>query len=340
MNFRSDNCAGAAPEILAAIEQANRGAADAYGADALTARLAERVTDLFEHETSVFPVATGTAANVLALAAITPRWGAIYCHASAHINSSECGAPEFYTGAKLIALPGENGKFTPSSLAAAIKGKGSVHRVQPAAVSISETTESGAVYTPDEIAAIAAVAKDHDLRLHMDGARFANALAFLGCSPAELSWRAGVDVLSLGATKNGALGAEIIIAFDTRLAEEIEFRRKQGGHLLSKMRFVSAQLLAYLTDDLWLRNARRANAMALRMAEGLSGLPNVRLRSPVEANELFLDMDRKTQDVVAKAGFQFHVWGEQGANLIRLVTSFETRLEDVDGFIAAVGAAG
>ena len=255
MNFRSDNVTGVASEILDALAEANReSAATPYGDDPWTARVEARFDELFERKVAVFPVATGTAANVLGLAMVTPPYGAIYCHAESHIAVDECGAPEFYTGgAKLVDLPGDGGKLEAGQLDAVIgaAAAGDVHHVQPAAISLTQATEAGTIYTIDEVAAIAEVARRHGLALQMDGARFANAAAALDRAPAELTWRAGVDVLAFGATKNGALAAEAVVFFDPARAEGVGFRRKRGGHLFSKMRFLSAQLDAYLADDLW-----------------------------------------------------------------------------------------
>ncbi len=282
VNFCSDNASGAAPEVLRALEAANDGWAMPYGNDEATHRLEARVQEIFETQAAVFPVATGTAANVLCLSVMCPPYGAIYCHAGSHINVAECGAPEFYTGgAKLVTLAGAHGKIAPRDLEAAVSGAGNVHAAQPAAVSLSNASEAGTLYTPGEIGAISEVAKAHGLALHVDGARFANALVGLGCSPAELTWKAGVAALSLGATKNGVLAGEAVVLFEPALAETFGYRRKRGGHLFSKMRFLSAQLEAYFADDLWLRNARHANAMAGRLAEGLAGLPGVELSHPV-----------------------------------------------------------
>jgi len=271
MNFRSDNEVGAHPAVLEAVMSAfsGGGTAPSYGADEWTHRVERRLREIFEKPDLVaFPVATGTAANSLALSCCTPSWGAIYCHAEAHIVVDEANAPEFFTaGAKLCTLPGPAGKVDHKKLAEALAQPvyGVVHHPQPAAVSITQATECGTVYGPDEVAAIATTAHRHGLKLHMDGARFANALAFVGCSAAELSWMSGVDVLSLGATKNGTLAAEVVVFFEPDLAREFEFRRKRSGHLFSKMRFLSAQLEAYLTDGLWLANAGHANAMARRL---------------------------------------------------------------------------
>ena len=332
MNFASDNVTGVAPEILAAIAAANDGAAPPYGADAITARLERRFAELFEHEVAVFPVATGTAANALALAALTPPWGAIYCHQEAHIATDECGAPEFFTaGAKLVPLPGDDGKLVPATLDAAITGAGSVHQVQPAALSITQQMEAGTFYRADEIAALAEVARRHCLALHMDGARFANAVAGLGCTPAAITWRAGIDALSFGATKNGALAAEAVLFFDPAKARDFALRRKRGGHLLSKQRFLAAQLEAYLDGDLWLRHASRANGCAARLAKGLAVLPGARLVHPAEGNEVFIELTEPAIARLAAAGFGFYRWGE-GPRL-RLVTAFDTRVADVDAFI-------
>ncbi len=335
VNFCSDNASGVAPEILRALEAAGQGPAMPYGNDDLTRRVEVRLQDVFETDCTAFPVATGTAANVLSLSVMVPPYGAIYCHAESHIEVDECGAPEFYTGgAKLVLLPGEHGKFSPDDLTAAIKGAGNVHSVQPAAVSLTNATEAGTVYTPDEVGAIAAVARSHGLGLHVDGARFANALVSLGCTPAEATWKAGVDALSFGATKNGALGVEAVVLFKPELAEALPYRRKRGGHLFSKMRFLSAQLDAYLTDDLWLRNARHANAMAARLAEGITELPGVEFCHPVEANELFLRLPEAVIVGLLDAGFEFYRWGPEENRELRLITSFNTDPGDVERFLA------
>jgi threonine aldolase len=336
VNFASDNVTGIAPEILAAIEAANRGAAMPYGADEITRRLEQRFAEIFEHAVAVFPVATGTAANALALACLTPPFGAIYCHEDAHIATDECGAPEFFTGgAKLITCPGEHGKLTPETLAPRIGGVGVVHNVQPAAISITQETEAGTVYRTEEIAALSAMARRHGLALHMDGARFANALAMLGCAPAAITWRAGVDALSFGATKNGALAAEAVVFFDPAKADSLRFRRKRGGHLLSKHRFVAAQLDAYLTGDLWLHNARHANAMASRLGNGLTALPGARLIHPVEGNEVFVELTETVIERLGAAGFGFYRWGE--APVLRFVTAFDTDPTAVDALLHVAG---
>jgi threonine aldolase len=346
MNFRSDNEVGAHPAIAEAVSRAfSCGTAPSYGADAWTHRVEQRLRDLFERPDLVaFPVATGTAANVLSLACCTPPWGAIFCHPAAHIAVDEANAPEFFTsGAKLCPVGGPAGKIDPRKLAEALAEPvyGVVHHPQPAAVSITQATESGTVYGPEEIAAIATSTRRHGLKLHMDGARFANALAFVGCTPAELSWKAGVDVLSLGATKNGAIAAEVVVFFNAGLAREFEFRRKRGGHLLSKMRFLSAQLEAYLTDGLWLANARHANAMARHLVAGLTALKGTQLLYPVDANEIFVVLPAHMHDALEAAGAQYHPWPSDrpGERAFRLVTAFDTSSADVDRFLSIAKAA-
>lgn len=338
VDFRSDNVKGAAPEVLAALAEANGGAAPPYGDDPLTVRLRDRFREVFETDCAVFPVATGTAANVLGLSVMTPPYGAIYCHRDSHINVDECGAPELYSGgAKLVALPGADAKLTAAQLAEVLSGAGAgvVHHVQPAAISLTQATEAGAVYRVEEVAAIAEVARAHKLGLQMDGARFANALVTLGCSPAEATWKAGVDVLAFGATKNGCLCAEAVVVFRPELAETLPYRRKRGGHLFSKLRFLSAQLEAYLKDDLWLALARRANARARELAEGLAALPGVALLHPVEANEIFARLPRGLAETLRARGFAFYDWPAAGPGAVRLITAFDSTPEEVAAFLAA-----
>lgn len=336
VNFCSDNAHGASPEVFRALEAASAGTAMPYGNDDLTRRVEARLSEIFETEVTAFPVATGTAANALALSVMTPPFGAVYCYEQAHIQDDECGAPEFYTGgAKLVPLPAEHGKIDPATLRGAIREAGVVHAVQPAAVSLTQACETGTVYSPAEVGAIAEVARANRLGLHVDGARFANALVSLGCSPAEITWKAGVDALSFGATKNGALAAEAVILFKPALAETFAYRRKRAGHLFSKMRFLSAQLDAYLADDLWLRNARHANAMAARLAEGLAALPGVALLHPVEANEIFARLPEAMIEGLLAGGFAFYRWGPPANHEVRLVTAFDTDPADVDAFLAA-----
>ncbi len=340
MNFASDNTTGFSPEMLEALARANEGRVMPYGDDETTARLKERIAEVFEARVEVFPVATGTAANALSIALMTPAWGAVWCHGESHVNTDECGAPEFYTGgAKLTPLSGEHGKFTAAALAEAVESAGhrGVHGVQPSAVSVSQASEAGTVYTPDEVAAISALCRSRGLGLHMDGARFANAVVSLGCSPAEASWKAGVDILSFGATKNGALAAEAVVVFSESLrakADELGFRRKRAAHLFSKMRFLSAQLEAYLADDLWLRNARHANEMTARLAEGLSGIAGARPIHPVEANEIFPVLPAAMREGLRKEGFQFYDWPDGGEDCVRLICAFDTAREDVEAFLA------
>ena len=347
MNFCSDNTAGAAPEIMAALAEAGAGQAMAYGDDAVTGSLAARFGEVFETDVAVFPVVTGTASNVLALAAMTPPFGAIYCHREAHFAVDESGAPEFYTGgAKLALLDGGDGKLEAAVVARALAdaGAGVVHHVQPAALSLTQQTECGTAYGVDEVAALCEVAHGHGLGVHMDGARFANAVAHLGCAPADVTWRAGVDILSFGATKNGALAAEAVVVFKPELAREIGYRRKRAGHLLSKMRFVSAQLAAYLDGGLWLRNAAHANRLAAVLAEGLGAVGGAELVYPVEGNEVFVRLPEPVIAALLADGFAFHRWGGETATTVRLVTAFDTRAEDVAAIVDAarrhgVGAA-
>ncbi len=340
-NFTSDNVTPACGAVMAAINAANEGSLPSYGGDAYTARLQARMAELFETPLSVYPVATGTAANALALAQISPPYGGVYCYEGAHVITDECGAPGFFAGgAALLGLPAADGKITAMQLAAAIEHALSmgVHHVKPAALTLTQATEWGTVYSCAEVAALAAVAAAHGLRVHMDGARFANALHSLGCSPAEATWKCGVDVLSLGATKNGALCAEAVVFFDPGLAADFERRRKQGGHLWSKLRYLSAQLLAYLEPDVWLANAGRANATAAAMAAGLTPLPGVRLLQSVDANEVFVALPESVVAGLERQGFGFYRWPAPGVGAavsIRLVTSYLTTPADVDAFVLA-----
>ncbi len=339
MNFCSDNTTCAAPEIMAALVAANHGHAMPYGDDQVTNRLAGLFGDLFETEVAVFPVGTGTAANALALSLMTPPYGAIYCHREAHIEVDECGAPELFTGgAKLVVLDGDDGKIPSATLEAALEraGGGDVHRVQPASFSLTQLTECGTLYTPREVTALCEVAHGQGLHVHMDGARFANAGASLGCTPAEASWRSGVDILSFGATKNGALAAEAMIIFKPELAAEAAYRHKRVGQLFSKMRFVSVQLEAYIADGLWLESARRANQQAARLAAGIEATPGVRLLYPVQGNMLFATLSEPTLSGLLADGFTFNRWYDSGVVTARLVTAFNTAPGDVDGFIESL----
>ena len=334
--FKSDNTAPAAPEILEAIAAVNRGYARGYGDDDWSARLDARFSELFEKRVRVFPVATGTAANTLALATFVPPYGAILTHEEAHIVRDECGAPEFMTGgARLILMEGAGAKVTPDTIERTLAANPvSVHTVQPRALSITQATELGRVYSADEVRALAAIARPRGLAVHMDGARFANAVASLGCAPAEITWRAGVDVLSFGATKNGALTAEAVVFFDPDRVADFEFRRKRAGHLLSKMRFVSAQLLAYLENDLWLRLASRANTLAKRVGEAAGAA----LMQPVEANEIFVRIGVSGAQRLRESGFEFYDWGAEGSGEARLVVSWDQSEEDIVELCAALTA--
>jgi threonine aldolase len=338
-DFGSDNVTPVCAPIMRAIEAANTGSVGSYGADEYTERLHSAARELFETDLVIYPVATGTAANALALAQIASPYGGIYCHETAHIVTDECGAPEFFTGgAKLLGLPSPNGKVDPRRLEAAIAlaNEMGVHHVKPAALSVTQSTEWGTVYDLEELSELTAIARSHRLPVHMDGARFANALAHLGCSPAAATWKSGVDVLSLGASKNGAMCAEAVVFFKPALAEDFERRRKQAGHLWSKFRYLSCQLLAYLEEDLWLRNARQANAMAARLAQGLIDIAGVRLMQRVQANEIFLVMPKPLVDSLEQAGFHFYGWPWRAVSdgvPIRLVTSYATTPEDVEDFI-------
>lgn len=328
MNFASDNIAGAHPAILAALAAANQGPAGAYGADPITARLEDLIAERFGTRAAVFPVATGTAANSVALAALTPPWGAILCHKEAHIETDECGAPEFFTGgAKLVLGYGPYGKLSAPLVEDMLtRNRRGVHSVTPKTLSISQLTERGCAYKPDEIHALGEICRREGLGLHMDGARFANAVAFLGCDPGSLTWKAGVDVLCLGATKNGALAAEAILLFDEEKAEEAAFRRKRGGHLICKQRFVSAQLSAYLEDDLWLTLASRANALARRIGEAAAHY----LSDPVEGNQVFIRPGVEGIAALRAFGVAFYDWGPPSAGEGRLVVRFDHPEEEVD----------
>ena len=332
MNFRSDNTAPAAPEIIAALTRVNEGAASAYGEDQWSKLLDEKFSALFERDVRVFTVASGTAANAISVATLTPPWGAVLCHREAHIECDECGAAEFYSGgAKLVLIDGPESKLTPASLQEAIsRNERGIHSVVPSAVSVSQTTERGAVYAPDELAALGRVAKAARLGLHMDGARFGNAVSALGCKPGDITWRAGVDLLSFGATKNGAIAAEAIICFDPARAEEIARRRKRSGQLFSKGRFVAAQLLAYLEDDLWLRLARRSNALAARLGEAAGA----HLSHPAQSNQIFIKPGAAALEKLRAAGAEFYDWGAAGAGEARLVVSWNQSEADIDAMCA------
>jgi threonine aldolase len=329
--FWSDNIAGASPEIIEALAACSFGHARPYGADEATAAVERTFSELFERDVGVLLVPTGTAANALSLAALTPPWGSVLCHRDSHVNNDECGAPEFFTGgAKLVTVDGPAAKIDVDALRVAACTKvGDVHSVQPSCVTITQATEVGSLYSQDEIAAIGEVCRSSGLRLHMDGSRFANALVALRCSPAEMTWKAGVDVLSFGATKNGVPAAEAIVSFDKTLARELAFRRKRAGHLFSKMRFLSAQIEAYLEDDLWLRNARHANVMTERLAQGLKRISCIEVQGEPQANIIFCRFPRALIEALLAEGFGLY-HDRWGPGIVRLVTSFATTPEDVD----------
>ena len=333
MRFLSDNTGTVCPEILAAVEAANRGLAAPYGDDEWTARLDPAFSAFFGTEVRAFAVVSGTAANALALATLAPPYGAIFAHQEAHIAVDECGAPGFFSGgAQLMLLPGEHGRLAPATLAAALALPVDVHRVQPAVLSLTQATELGTVYREAEVAQLATLAHGRGMKVHMDGARFANALEFLGCHPADITWRAGLDLLSFGATKNGALGAEAVVFFDRTLVRDFELRRKRAGHLLSKARYVAAQLLAYLESGVWQRNARRTNRLARRIGQAAGAA----LLHPVEANEVFLRLGVRRRQALRSAGFEFYDCGAESAGEARLVVSWDQTEADVAALCAAL----
>lgn len=337
MRFASDNTSGAAPEVMAAILKANEGYERSYGADAAMERVTARIRDLFEAPQAVAHlVATGTAANALAIATHVHPWDGVFCHTHAHIAEDECNAPEFYSGAKLVLVPGDHGRITPETFgqALAITGESGVHGVQRGMLSLTNVTEAGTVYTPAEIATLTAMAKAKGIPCHLDGARFANALVATGATPAEMTWKAGIDVLSLGGTKNGCLGVEAVVLFNPDKAWELELRRKRGGHLFSKHRFLSAQMEAYLTDGLWLRLAAQANAMGQRLVQGLR--ERQALVPPADANMLFPEWAAGHHDRLEAAGAVYYRFpAPEGREKARLVASWSTTEADVDRFLDA-----
>ncbi|AMJ61696.1 threonine aldolase family protein [Bosea sp. PAMC 26642] len=351
MNFISDNTAGASAPVMAAIAAANDGNASAYGTDAWTVRVEALFAEIFEHEVAVFLVTSGTAANALALASITRPWGAVLTHEESHVADDECGAPEFFSdGAKLLGLPGTGNKLSPDIVTQTLARfrEGALHQVQPQAVSITQATECGKIYTVEEVHALKEAAATRRLTLHMDGARFANALVTLGCTPAEITWKAGVDVLSFGGTKNGAWAAEAVIFFDPAQAAEMKWRRKRAGHALSKGRLIGAQFEGLLTGGHWLDLARHANTMATRLAEALAA-QNIPLAWPCQANEVFPILSAALQETLKNAGVGYLPWSQtalardtvlpDGAVIGRFVMSFATKPEDVTRLIEVFAAA-
>lgn len=342
MIFASDNWAGASDRVVEALAAAAAGPERPYGADTLSDSVSEAFDALFEREVAVFFVASGTAANALALAQFARPGGVVFCHEEAHIVADEGGAPEFLAGIRLAGIAGRAGTYTPGALRRAMTryASGSVHSGQPAAVSLSQISEAGAVWRPDEIAAIAAVARESGLPLHMDGARFGNAVAALGVAPAEITWRAGVDLMSFGATKNGCFAAEAVVFFDKDKARGFEFVRKRSGHLFSKSRFVAAQFSAYLADGHWLDMARHANAMAAELAAAIVAAGG-RLAAEPGGNELFAVLPKAAEVRLREAGARFYAWPTDGLLeaplapgevFVRLVTSFRTTPEEVARF--------
>ncbi|MFG1461959.1 beta-eliminating lyase-related protein [Xanthobacter sp. DSM 24535] len=349
MEFGSDNTAGVHPAIMAAMAEANVGHMPSYGGDFWTARATAMLRDLFEIDVSVFLVTTGTAANALALSALTASHGTVFCHRDSHLNTDECGAPEFFTGgAKLTLLEGFGAKLTAPVITAARRDfRRGFHQQMPMAVSITQASEMGLVYTASEIADIGAACGELGLRLHMDGARFANALSASNSTAAACTWRAGVDVVTFGATKNGAMGAEAVIFFDPGLAAQFDYRIKRGGQVYSKGRFLGAQMVAYLEQDLWLDNARHANAMAALLAAGLSAVPGVSLPMPTQANEVFAILPRALHAALQAEGARYSEWPrlpsgiariDADSVLARFVTSFATTPEEVDRLTSSASA--
>ncbi|GAB4283926.1 MAG: beta-eliminating lyase-related protein [Roseovarius sp.] len=351
MNLASDNCGPAHPEVLAALAEANRGFAPSYGAEAAMDEVRARLRALFEApRAQVYLVATGTAANALALACLTRPWQTVFCTPLAHIHTDECNAPEFYTGGAKLTLVGSGDKMTPEALDTAIAGwpAGDVHAPQPGALALTQATERGRVYSPDEIAALAARAHRAGMGVYMDGARLANALVARAAHPAEMTWQAGVDAVSFGATKNGCLGVEALILFDPERAWEFELRRKRAAHLFSKHRYLSAQMLAYLHADLWRRSAAAANARARQLREGLDGLPGVTFAAETEANMIFLRLPRAVHRRLRAAGAVYGLFegpletGDADEPLLaRLVCDWSISPQEIDRFVELVrGACG
>lgn len=343
MNFASDNWAGAAPEILDALARANNDPAPAYGGDDLTKRVEQRFSEIFEHECAVYFVATGGAANGLALSVMSPPYGMIIAHEESHVQMDECAGPEFFTGgAKILPVAGFAGKLTLDGAQKALSGfpDRPPHGAPASVLSLTQGTECGAVYSSTELKALCDWAHEQKLGVHMDGARFANAVVSTGASPAALSWKAGVDVLCFGGTKNGCLAAEAVIFFDPGAARDFEFRRKRAGHLWSKMRFIAAQFDAYFENDLWLKLAGHSNAMAKRLSDGLAAIDGVEVSYPTEINEVFVVFPDGVAEKLRDAGAVFYPWVTPGdpadGKMHRLIASFRTTTDDVDTLLAHV----
>ena len=346
MNFASDNVYGVHPKILDALSAANAATAASYGGDDLTRKSEEKLAEVFGCDLRAFLVTTGTAANGLSLSAITPGYGAIICHAEAHISCDECNSPEHFTGgAKIIGLHAPGGKIVPAmvekTLKSFIRGE---HDPKPRGVSLTNATELGTVYSAAEVQAMSDLIRPRGMKLHIDGARFANAVAGLGVTPADLTWKSGVDVMSFGATKNGAMMLEAVVFFDLALAEDFAYRRMRSGQLISKSRYLGAQMLAYLDNDLWLENARRANSLAQKLSHGLRQINTIRIPNPVQANEVFAVMPRSLYDRLLASGAKFYDWmpDSMGSGIsedeifTRFVLSFATPEADVDSFLKLI----
>ncbi|SDV50129.1 threonine aldolase family protein [Chitinasiproducens palmae] len=333
-HFASDNYAGICPEALDYMVQCNgSGHEQAYGDDRWTARVCDRIRALFEHDCEVFFVFNGTAANSLALASLCQSYHSVICHELAHVETDECGGPEFFSnGSKLLTVKGDNGKLTPDAVERTITRRSDMHHPRPRVVTLTQATEVGTVYRPGEVGAIAEVAKRHGLKVHMDGARFANAVASLAVHPADITWRAGVDVLCFGGTKNGLAVGEAVVFFDRALATEFQYRVKQAGQLASKMRFISAPWLGLLDNDVWLRNARHSNAMARLLADRLRTIPGVRIVFPTEANAVFAEFPPQAADALRASGWRFYDF--IGAGGARLMCAWDTEAETVERFAA------
>jgi threonine aldolase len=333
--FSSDNVAAICPEAWAAVQQANKHYAPSYGEDRWTALMCDRIREIFETDCDVYFVLTGTAANALALAQLCRSFQSVICHRNSHIQTDECGAPEFFTGgSKLLLVGGADGKLEVGQVEALLATHNELHSHKPGAISISQATEFGTVYQRDEIAAIADLARRHQLFLHMDGARFANAIASLDCAPKAITWEVGVDVLCFGGIKNGAAAGELMIFFDKKISREFDYRVKQAGQLVSKMRFLAAAWLGLLTDNVWLRNAARANEAARRLAERLQRDAGIKTTFPVQANAVFVSMEERLITGLHALGWRFYRFVEP--NVYRLMCSWATTEEEISSFIADV----
>jgi len=332
-HFASDNYAGICPEAWAALEKANLGHAVSYGDDPWTAQAADLLRDVFEMPCEVFFVFNGTAANSLSLASTGQSYHSILCHEIAHVETDECGAPEFFSnGMKVLQIAGTNGKIDPAGIERAVKKRSDIHYPKPRAVSLTQSTEVGTVYSVDEVKAIWAKTKQFGLTLHMDGARFANAVASLGVQPKEITWQAGVDVLCFGGTKNGTHVGDAVVFFQSHLAEEFDYRCKQAGQLCSKMRFLSAPWVGMLQDGAWLRRAAHANAMARRLHDALKEISEVQILFPTQANAVFADLPPHVIHALRQEGWKFYTFIGQGG--CRLMCAWDTTEGDVDGFVA------